>query len=212
MQTARTGEAGRESGSRHSAREPLGGGRDDGGSETKNGRRCTVPLAPVPPAPAPPVPAPPPPRSPAPAPPAQVPPAPAPPDPAPPAPAPPAPTPQAPGSPAPVPPAPAPPRPCGESAGEQSSRETRRSEERHSVAPQRKEGRVGQARVGGEAETRKDQKQGGGSACHEGVAERGDQGGGAKGESGATGGDTSKGLLPDLTRTPDKTQLPKEAQ
>ncbi|CAI7892579.1 unnamed protein product [Closterium sp. NIES-53] len=50
------------------------------------------------------------------------------------------------------------------------------------------------------------------SACHAGVAGRGDQGGGAMGESGATGGDTSKGVLPDLMRTLGKTQLPKEAR
>ncbi|CAI7810930.1 unnamed protein product [Closterium sp. NIES-54] len=37
--------------------------------------------------------------------------------------------------------------------------------------------------AGGEAETWEDQGQGGGSACHEGVAGRGDQGGGATGES-----------------------------
>ncbi|CAI7866044.1 unnamed protein product [Closterium sp. NIES-54] len=95
---------------------PNGGGRVDGGGRTKNGRRCTVPPAPVPLAPAPPSPAPPDPGSPAPAPPALVPPAPVPSAPAPPAPAlptpaPPAPVPPALAPPAPVPPAPAPPAP-----------------------------------------------------------------------------------------------------
>ncbi|CAI7745818.1 unnamed protein product [Closterium sp. NIES-53] len=73
-------------------RTELGGGTDDGGGGTKNGRRCTVPPAPVPPAPAPPAPASRASGSPAPTPPARgspalVPPAPAPPAPGPPAPA-----------------------------------------------------------------------------------------------------------------------------
>ncbi|CAI7856707.1 unnamed protein product, partial [Closterium sp. NIES-53] len=51
-----------------------------------------------------------------------------------------------------------------------------------------------------------------GSACHEGVAGRGHQVGGATEESCATGVDTSKGVLPDLTRTPEQMQLPEEAR
>ncbi|CAI7932345.1 unnamed protein product [Closterium sp. NIES-54] len=89
--------------------------------------------------------------------------------------------------------------------------ETRRSEKRRAATPRRKEGRAGQARAGGEAEIWEDQKQGGGSACLEGVAGTGDQGGGATGDSGATRWDTSRGLLLDLTRTPELTQLPEEA-
>ncbi|CAI7804687.1 unnamed protein product, partial [Closterium sp. NIES-54] len=97
--------------------------------------------------------------------------------------------------------------PCGESAGEQSSGETRRSEEQRAAAPRHREGWERQARVGGEAETWEDQRHGGKSACQKGVAGRGDQGGGAKGESGAIGGNMNVGLLADLTRT----QLTKEA-
>ncbi|CAI7863858.1 unnamed protein product, partial [Closterium sp. NIES-54] len=70
--------------------------------------------------------------------------------------------------------------------GEQSSGETRRSEERCGAAPRRKEDKAEEARAGGEAETWEDQRQGGGSACHEGMAGRGDQGGGATGESAIT--------------------------
>ncbi|CAI7784819.1 unnamed protein product [Closterium sp. NIES-54] len=88
---------------------------------------------------------------------------------------------------------------------EQSPGETRRSEEQRTASPRRKEGRAGQARAGGEVETWEDQRQGAGSACHEGVAGRGDEGGGAKGESGARGGDTNRGLLLDLTWTPGQT-------
>ncbi|CAI6001911.1 unnamed protein product [Closterium sp. NIES-65] len=74
----------------------------------------------------------------------------------------------------------------GEDCGEQSLGETRRSEERRAAAPRRKEDRAGQVRAAGEAETWGDQRQGDGSACHEGVAVRGDPGGGAKEESGLT--------------------------
>ncbi|CAI5953477.1 unnamed protein product [Closterium sp. NIES-65] len=47
--------------------------------------------------------------------------------------------------------------------------------------PRHKEGWEGQARVGGGAETWEEQRQGDWSACHGGVPQRGDQGGGAKG-------------------------------
>ncbi|CAI7790565.1 unnamed protein product, partial [Closterium sp. NIES-54] len=89
----------------------LGGGRDDSGGGTKNGRRCTVPPAPGPLAPAPLVPASPAPGSPAPVPPAPAAPAPVPPTPALSAPGSPAPAPPAPAPPARMPPAPAPPTP-----------------------------------------------------------------------------------------------------
>ncbi|CAI7861450.1 unnamed protein product [Closterium sp. NIES-54] len=68
------------------------------------------------------------------------------------------------------------------SAVEQSSGETR-SEERRATAPRRTEGRTGQARAGGEADTWVDQRGEDRSACHEGVAGRGDPGGGATEET-----------------------------
>ncbi|CAI5529218.1 unnamed protein product [Closterium sp. Naga37s-1] len=72
--------------------------------------------------------------------------------------------------------------------------------------------RSGEAREAGKAETWVDQRPEDESACHEGVAGRGDPGGGATEESGATGGDTSKRRLPDLTQTPELTQLPEKAR
>ncbi|CAI7840827.1 unnamed protein product [Closterium sp. NIES-53] len=95
---------------------------------------------------------------------------------------------------------------------EQSSGETRRSEERRAAAPRRKEGRAEQASAGGEAKTWEDQRQEDRSACHVGVARRGDQGGGAREEPGAIGGDTSNGVLPDLTWTPGQMQLSEETR
>ncbi|CAI7798166.1 unnamed protein product [Closterium sp. NIES-53] len=82
------------------------------------------------------------------------------------------------------------------------------SEERRAAAPRRKEGRAGQAMAGGEAETWEDQGQGGGSACHEGVAGRGDQGGGATGESGVRVGSSSTHLLVPLPVIPESPVAP----
>ncbi|CAI5514291.1 unnamed protein product [Closterium sp. Naga37s-1] len=83
---------------------------------------------------------------------------------------------------------------CGEAG---SSEETRRSEERRAAGPRHKEHRWGQAPEEGEGGTWGVQRQEHGRPYLEDEAGRGDQGGGARGESRAPEDDTSRGQTQD---------------
>ncbi|CAI7856957.1 unnamed protein product [Closterium sp. NIES-54] len=83
-------------------------------------------------------------------------------------------------------------RPCGGSAEKVWLEKMRRSEERRTATPRRRKG-TAQVTSGVRAGTWEAQRQGDGSACHEGVARRGGQDGGARGESGAAGGGATGG-------------------
>ncbi|CAI5941789.1 unnamed protein product [Closterium sp. NIES-64] len=111
---------------------------------------------------------------------------------------------------------PGPTRPCEASAAGPLSEETERSEGQPGAAPRHRGRMRDQAPEEGEGETGKDQRQGHGKPCLGDEAWRGDQDGGATGEIGETGGDTSRGQTQDQTwtlqQTPDPTQLPGQTQ